>query len=375
MRLRLLVASLALALSNLACEDEPADTPADLGPSGRQLCGENDPCPDGQTCKGGICEPGTPDAGPEGQARLQVCTPEGCEENDPRLDFGGARVGATTERRFTVRSVGELAVTLRSAELLDATEEFTVEPRGALERTLEPGEEQVFRVVHEAKDGQPDEVRLQIATTETDRAAFSIRLVTEYKGIPRVHVGQDAPSTEMPISVLDFGMVKVGERSDRAVYVKNRDRVIDGSVLEVTDVRVDPPGGAFSVLADRTLPALLNQFRATCLEARDCPGLDDVCTTAGVCQDPSGQLVDILTATVSFIGMNPGRVEETLVLGSNDGGAPGAVTRVLLRGELTFSELAVTPDPIDFGVSFLGFTQVLPVTLENRGTAPLRVDE
>src|SRR5262249_6657054 len=56
------------------------------------LCDPMNPCGDGFTCVGGVCEANTTLDGSVGdangpQGRLQVCTPEGC--NEPlRMNFG-----------------------------------------------------------------------------------------------------------------------------------------------------------------------------------------------------------------------------------------------------------------------------------------------
>ena len=371
-------AALALVLAGaLACTDDPLpaspEPTADAG--GVILCDEETKCPDGLSCIAGICQT-PPDAGVDAgalEARLQICAPEGCD--DPLLlSFGGSRVGETVERRFTARSIGSAPVVIRSVSLVDPSTEFEVEPTGTLEQTLAPGEERTFRVRHTALDGQPDDIRLELLTTETDAAKRVVRLVTEYKGIPDLHVGSEPASTQMPLTLLDFGMVRAGVPEQRVIYLKNADRVIDGSIIEVSELSTLPMTSEHFALQTDPVPALLNQFRATCATDADCYEATDRCLTGiGVCARADGTLRDVLTATVTYVGARPGVIEEELIITSNDGGTPGAVSRVAIRANATYSEVDVSPDPIDFGEGYIGFPETLSVTVSNDGDASLEL--
>ena len=72
-----------------------------------------------------------------------------------------------------------------------------------------------------------------------------------------------------------------------------------------------------------------------------------VCATdLGVCRLSTGELVDIATATVSFMGNSPGLIQETLLLVSNDGAATNESTHsVLLRANVVFSQLEIITRP------------------------------
>src|SRR5262245_36961982 len=101
----------------LACSGE--DPPAPPGPGSdsgtAQLCDPQNPCPLGNDCVGGVCQPAQQgnDASVTPRAQLEVCTPDGCI-SPYRLSFGGSRIGVSTTRNLTLRSAGELPLEIRS---------------------------------------------------------------------------------------------------------------------------------------------------------------------------------------------------------------------------------------------------------------------
>ncbi|MCA9554520.1 MAG: hypothetical protein KC933_31080, partial [Myxococcales bacterium] len=96
-----------LALAACSGEQPPGANNNNVDSGVTTACDQDNPCPGGQTCIGGVCESSTPDsgvdAGPGPQARMQICTPEGCEE-PLRMNFGGSRIGATVQQTLTIRS-------------------------------------------------------------------------------------------------------------------------------------------------------------------------------------------------------------------------------------------------------------------------------
>src|SRR5688572_27409341 len=88
-----------------ACKEEP---PPGIGSpdTGAGTCETVDDCSSGEICNNGVCEvlakDGGEDAGTGPTARMQVCTPEGCDE-PLRMNFGGSRVGVRTTQTLVIR--------------------------------------------------------------------------------------------------------------------------------------------------------------------------------------------------------------------------------------------------------------------------------
>ncbi len=374
----------AAALGLTACTDDapPANGTPDTGiPPGPILCDLSNPCPTGFACAAGVCEPdgttadgGTTDGGGEARAGIEICTPDGCMAPH-RLAFGGSRIGVPTLRNLRIRSSGTLPLVIGAIDVTTAGSEFTVDPSGNVDITLEPGREETIRVSHVARDGTADTDRVEIISNAAGAARVLVEVFTEYKGIPSLYAGTtiDAPQD---ITLVDFGNVRVGARESRRVYIKNRDVVVDGSVLGVTEARIDPQSStSFTITTDRTLPAYLNQFAARCVSDATCTGIDptDTCDlTLQVCRQASGELRDVLTATVTFVGTTPGMIEEAIVLLSNDGGQANQSRRITLRANAQFANLDVTPDPVQV-TGYVNYTTRQTVTLTNAGTAELEL--
>src|SRR5947209_43055 len=99
-----LLLAIASALAGGCSSDKlPPGIGADSGTTLGRLCSPTAPCPSGQDCVGGFCSVSSPtdggaaDAAAPKVAKIDVCTPDGC--NDPlRLDFGGTRIGVDVTR-------------------------------------------------------------------------------------------------------------------------------------------------------------------------------------------------------------------------------------------------------------------------------------
>jgi hypothetical protein len=333
-------------------------------------------CASGQLCTAGVCgEPLISDAGDStGGAELTVCTPDGCVA-PYEVEFGGSRAGVETFQTVVIRSIGSRALELRNLELLSASTEFRSDPQGQVDLVLQPGEEQAVRISHVAADGTADRAQLEIISNARSSRVL-VELTTEYKGVPSLHVSADPRTSTNQVTELDFGQVQLGTTEARTIYVKNVDPVIDGSILTVEEVAVDPATSAsFSVALGTPVPANLNQYDALCATDANCraaPG--DTCDTAlGVCRDATDRLRDLLAITVTFSAVAPGAIEERLQILSNDAGRPARIRTIILRARATVRELDVSPDPVDFTGSFVGYTARRRVTLSNVGTADLTV--
>jgi hypothetical protein len=372
-----------LALAGLAlvaaCPEDPPAPPSPNDTGVTLVCDGVTLCPKGLVCISGVCEAegtdaGGNDGGPQSGARLQVCTPEGCDE-PLRMNFGGSRIGVATTQTLILRSIGEDPVEIRNIDILNQGTEFTVEPGGDLNTTLEPSMEMAIRVSHVAADGIADNETLQIISN-AERARVLVQVFTEYKGVPSLFVGERADTNVGDVLSLDFGNVRAGRLESKTLYLKNKDRVIDGSILTIDEVRTDPlTSSNFRLQADTAMPAFLNQFNSLCADDQDCDAAaGDTCETAqSVCKTGAGPLRDVLSVTVDFVGTTPGMVEEQILVLSNDGGQGQDVRMITLRANVTYSEVDVTPDPIAFPEAFVGFPQRQAVTLSNLGTAPLVV--
>ena len=350
---------------------------ANPGPDPVIACDRAHPCPGNQICIAGLCQrPDAPNAGARGRARVEVCTRAGCDE-PLEVRFGGSRVGEAAHQILTVRSIGERPLTVRHVDLLNPGRNFDVAPRGALALTLRPGEEAAFRVTHRPRDGIADDGLLQIMSDADARPRVLVQLRSGYKGVPSLFVGEDPASNTNETQRVDFGNVPAGRPKSRVLYLKNKDRIVDGSILTVNEVRIDPPSSTqFTVTLDAPLPAFINRFDSLCMRDESCRGDRGERCDPGrqVCRTAAGTLRDVVTATVTFVGHHPGRIDETLLILSNDGGNGPDVRSVNLRAFVTFRDLVVTPDPVLFSEAYVGFAERRAVTLHNIGTGPMTVD-
>ncbi len=368
--------SLACALT-LGCSDSAAPTGTPFIDGGvAPLCNDDTPCSEGFICVMGACAPDpSVDGGTDLDRRLQVCTPTTC--SDPlTLNFDGARVGSVSEQSVTLRSVGARTVTIQNVSLLDGVAEFTVDPFGNVATPLAMGEDAILRVRHTAVDGTADRDRLQIRS-DALRSVILIDVRTEYRGVPALFVGESVAQNDAEVEILDFGSVRAGVPERRTLFLKNRDLVIDGSVLEVAEVRTEPPVSInFQVTTDEDLPAFLNQYRALCSSDDNCDlGPDDACDTAvGACRTPAGSLRDAVTVELEFVGTTPGLVEESLQVVSTSGGEGFTTRTIVLKADVSPTPIDVDPDPIDFPETYLGFPDQREVIIRNQSTTAVVVE-
>ncbi len=384
-RLKHIIPIVAVALSAAtACTEIPAPTAQQATEpeppaAGHMLCDQSSTCPDGMHCNGGICAEGVAPTGPgvippSEVAGIEICDDDGCTQ-PMSLGFGGSRIGSVTQRTLRIKSVGEVPLEILHLDVVGSSTEFSADPAGDLGMTVQPGEELIVRISHEARDGVADRDQLQIVTN-ADTSRVVIDLETEYKGVPTLYVGDDPARNTGDIRVVDFGTVRQGDSRTHRFYIKNKDRVIDGSVLSVDDIRIEPIGSPmFALVTDTTLPTYLNQFDALCASDANCDQTaGDTCDVAlGVCAATAGTLRDVVAVDVTFNADTTGDIEASVVVVSNDGGGR-ATTTILLTAEVTYNALSITPDPIAFTEVFIGHPEEQTVTLSNDGTAPLNIN-
>jgi hypothetical protein len=374
---RLVCAGLAAVLGGwlVACSDQTA--PAD----GTGLCDQDDHCPWGSYCEGGVCVPagvgcdslsacppgfecrnggcaplGGQDGGTDGEADGEDGGGEGdgpSEEPDievlwPPLsggvylaDFGNVLVGETTEQQIRLRNAGsrELRILQLNFES-GASPDFSV-PRELLDSLplgVAPGAEARLDVRYTASDGLTDHAVLGIVSNDPDEALVRIHLLSEFKG--------QAAMTVEPRS-LDFGDIPVGDTSaPRLVTVANEGT--GNAVLGLEAVRfglVANPDWSLRVLDDEArpvaLPALLNNGQALSVEVSYHPGAHEL------------------------------DQEQLYVVG--DAPAPHTAVTVALRGRGVVGDLSASPSPVDLGRVRVGARAEREVSLTNAGGAPLEL--
>ncbi len=319
----------------------------------------------------------TADGGFKAQAKIEVCVSGSDCEPPHSLTFTGTRVALPAEKRITIRSLGDAPLQIDRIELFSGASEFGIQPTRQVDLMLMPGEESALLITHISLEGSTVSGQIVINSNAADNASLTIDLSSEYLGQAQLQLSQEPATSMSSIQILDFGNVRVGDRKDLVFYIKNSDRVVDGSVLAISELSLAPSSSVnFELAADRQMPAYLNQFSNTCTEAAHCPVASDICDRElGLCRQQDGQIRDVLTATVSFVATSPGLVEEQLVIVSNHESAPGTIQKITLRANVTHSDIAVVPDPIRFDTTYIGFPQRRTIDIENRGTAPLVVSD
>ena len=284
------------------------------------------------------------------------------------MNFGGSRVGVATTQTLVIRSTGDRALEIRNVDILNRGTEFTAAPGGDLDVTLEPSDELALRVTHTSVDGTEDRETLQIVSN-AEQARVLVELSTEYKGVPALYIGDTPASNSSDVSLVNFGNVRAGVRATKTLYVKNRDRVIDGSVLELEEVRSDPISSTnFAITLGATVPTFVNQFDALCASDANCTRVaGDTCDEAlGVCRTAGGALRDVFTIEVAFIGTALGVIEEDPSCRTT---AVDAKSADLARSRERDGGVTEITRPIRFAEGSWA-SEERRVSIANRGTAP-----
>jgi len=351
------------------CLDGLCTLPADGG------CTIDADCPDGQVCRLGACVTDQADGGDgddgDGAADGDGPPPEPAVAVEPALiDFGNGRVGQVVEQILRVRSVGGADLTVFSLQMsADTSPEFGAAPLGTeLNEILPPGANLEVRVTYAPQDGSVDYGTLLISTNAPSQALIQVPLSSSYKGVSEISVVEEPGSELDAVQQVDFGPVALGGASRRVVFIKNAGN--GNAVLEIEEVRTNPlVSDHFSLEVNPAPPAFLSPSTGPCALDEDC-GAGNLCQ-AGVCLDPTGQVLGLVSVAIDFAPASVGAIQETLVIANDEGDGAGdgdeQVRLVVLRGEGIQPNLSVEPNPIEFDTLFTGQRAELPVTLRNLG--------
>lgn len=148
------------------------------------------------------------------------------------------------------------------------------------------------------------------------------------------------PAIEVTPRELEFGALAAGEVSTQTFNVSNVGA--EGSVLEVTDIRLMGPAGGYTIASGNTTFSLTPD-------------------------DPPQQVV------VAFTPMGANAQLSEALVDSNDENYPHV--SVDLSGEGLVPELRIDPDPLDMGTTYVGCTNPNVVTLTNIGTDLLTITD
>lgn len=152
------------------------------------------------------------------------------------------------------------------------------------------------------------------------------------------HAGTEGPVIEVYPRELEFGALAAGEIMTQTFSVSNVG--VEGSVLEVSDIRLMGPAGGYTIVEGTT---------SFSLTPEDPPQVIEVAFT------PMGANAQLSEALVD----------------SNDPDSPHV--SVELSGEGLVPELAIDPDPLDMGETYVGCHKDNVITLTNIGTDLLSI--
>jgi hypothetical protein len=147
----------------------------------------------------------------------------------------------------------------------------------------------------------------------------------------------EGPGIEVSPKLLNFGVVSRGEEAAVRSFVVSS---VGATNLTVDGLQIDgEAAGSFSVLSD-TVPTVLP------------PGAE-------------------VTVDVAFVPLGANDQIATLSVFSDD--PDQAIEQVELFGGGAVPELQISPDPLDFGASYVGCPKTMPVELSNVGTDTLEI--
>jgi hypothetical protein len=282
------------------------------------FCQEDEQCPIGQVCRGGVCS--SPLDGSTADARLDppeiVVTPL-------MLDFGNALLGVDTTLTVEVANIGELDLQVTNLTVFesDGLAEFSASPSGSVSITIAGGSSELVAVTLRPEDAEIDVGELRIASNDQDEPQVVVTLISDLKGTPDLDVN---PET------VDYGLVSWGTTTTRDIDVVNAGSGNAPLVISAISITNDSgDGGLYStelydVLSDGTEVA-------TALP---------VYLSAGDATTPA----DTLRVRVSFLAMTDTAgpaPEEDLVLMTNDPDLPEAEKHIPITGTVIGCDLPV----------------------------------
>ncbi len=242
------------------------------------------------------------------------------------MDFGAVVLGQPAEQLLTVRNTGSADLTVSSMQSSDAA--FSILGRTTFE--LAPGASQAVGVRFSPTSTGQKEAHLTIQSSDTNRPTVTV---------PLIGAGVTPPQLVAAPRTLDFASIVIGDNSDLPLSISN----VGGSPLQVTQMSIDQP--VFSVVGDTA-------FQIG-------PG------TAK-------------TVVIRFAPAVAGDVQATLSIASNDPQSPSYAVALLGTGEPPPFEgphIVLEPQQLNYGAVPVGQIKRLNVTVQNRGTATLSVDD
>src|SRR5262245_60212744 len=170
-----------------------------VGPDAAGLCTDDDQCPAGQTCQGGLCKPPV-DAGQPADAML---APPEIVVSPLTLDFGNALLGVDTALPVEITNAGQSPLHVTSITVFesDSMLEYTATPSGAMPIIIASGMSQIVTVTLRPADAEIDVGELRIASDDADEPQVVVNLVSDLKGTPDVNAAPPA---------VDYGVVSYG---------------------------------------------------------------------------------------------------------------------------------------------------------------------
>jgi len=386
----------------LTCGDTPRE---------QQHCVEDRDCPPEQVCVNMVCVPEGSDADTDTDADIDTdidTDTDGDTDADtdadtdvdtdadtdadtdtdgpptiaaipPSVDFGDVRIGEPEYRQLSLHNVGGQSL-LVDAILRDeagTSHEFSADPYGRdLAISVAPGDSTTVTVSFTGSDPGAESGALLIGSNDPSSGVTRVPLQTTESGASEfVAVGE--PSAQDPgITTLDFGVVGLGTSAVRYLYVKN---LGEGNVpLTISELTIQGnDAAAFRIEPIAPPDIYLNTFEGYCPNGMtDCqPG--DSCTD-GVCVSPAGHYRDVLDLKITFTPVLAGGADATLTIHNDelDAGGDGDETayEIALTGTSETPALLVTPNPVDFGMEYVGRTGSQVVTMQNGGAELIHVN-
>ncbi len=313
-------------------------------------CAVDDDCTAGERCIKGICQ--APEEGEvEGEPDISV-DPGDCDgaDGDLCIDFGSPLLETPTEVSITITNVGDAPLTVTNL-VVDgdtAPQDFHVAKNPAVPFTLAAGVSAEIFVTLLWVDVEPPVATLVIASDDADEPTVDVFLLSEWKGEPCLDVcalrgDSTNPFKTMPPcvelselgtdhedDVVDFGTLLYDTTATRLVAVSNcadGNAVLHLSAASVTNeeqfdivdiFRIDDAGAE--------IPVSLEGGRD--LNPRDVSTLPEV-----------------LYLRLEMHGLEPGNVDESLVLTSDD--ESGDTLEVPLRAVVSCEDGFVDVDGLD----------------------------
>ncbi|MSP16408.1 MAG: choice-of-anchor D domain-containing protein [Myxococcales bacterium] len=195
-----------------------------------EACANDEDCPAGTLCRGGLCETPADSGTPVGAPEIEV-TP-------PTLDFGSASLGVQVTHELVIENHGNEPLHVTRLELIegDALAEYTSVPTGAGAVALElaPGGSLTIAVTLVQQDTEADRGELRISSDDADEPVFVVTLLSEIKGTPQLSAAPDE---------LDYGVVTWRDVVAREVDIENTGTGNAPLTITAADV-TDASGGA-----------------------------------------------------------------------------------------------------------------------------------